>query len=439
MIRSSGFRKYFANTSWLFLDRVIRLGLTLLVGIAVTRHLGAELFGQLNYSAAIVGIFFVLAYLGLNEIVVRDLVRHPERRDELLGTSMGLKFMGSMLLVVTVMAFVLLKDMNRLTVHMVLVISLAELFKPSIALEYFYMSRVEGRKVALINIVQSLTSSGFKIVLIFLDAPLIWFAGSYMVDILVYGLALLWVYERDGYSLKALRYSGRMAMYLLGQAWPLIIYGIALNIQLKIDQIMIFDILSRIDGEAAANIEVGQYSVAVKMIEAVSFLPVIIQMSLAPAIARAKVEDSGLYEQRLLNQYRLMFLLYLTTSIPLYFVAEPIIVLLYGEDFRLAGHILAIFAMRLVFSYIGVAKNSFITNEGLFKFTLFTAIVGALVNIGFNAWLIPTMRSSGAVWATLISFFVSVFLLDLLFKRTRVNFKLMALGMLTFWRIRGAS
>ena len=439
MFRSSGFRKYLANTSWLFVDRVIRLVFTMGVGILVTRHLGTELFGQLNYSAALVGIFFILTYLGLNEIVVRDLVRHPERRDELLGTSIALKSMGSALVVVIVMAFVLIKGMNPLTISLVLVIALAELLKPVMAFEYFYMARVEGRKVAMVNIVQTLAAAGFKVALVLMDAPLIWFAGAYAVEHLVYGLALIYVYRRDGFQLRLLRYSKRMAGYLLGQAWPLIIYGIALNIQLKIDQVMIFDILSDIDGEEGANAEVGQYSVAVKMIEAVSFLPVIIQMSLAPAIARAKVEDHALYEQRLLNQYRLMFLLYLTTSVPLYFIAEPFIVLLYGEDFRLAGQILAIFALRLVFSFIGVAKNSYITNEGLFKYTLFTAIIGAAVNIGCNAWLIPTMRSNGAVWATLLSFTVSVFLIDLLYKRTRPNFRLMTLGMLTFWRIRGAS
>lgn len=438
MLGSSGFRKYLANISWLFVDRVVRLVLTMVVGIFMTRYLGAEQIGQLNYAAAMVGVFFVLSYLGLNEILVRDLVRHPERKNELLGTSMILKFMGSSLLVILVLAMAIMKGANQLTLSLVLIIALAELLKPSISLEYYYLARVEGRTVAIVNIWQSLASAGFKAALILLEAPLIWFAAAFAFEMSVFAFGLLYVYVRSGNALKDLRASKRMAVYLIGQSWPLIVYGIALNLQLKVDQIMLFDILSSSEGEDSANNEVGQYSVAVKMIEAISFLPVIIQMSLAPAIARAKVQDNALYQSRLLNQYRLMFLLYLTTSVPLYFVAEPLIVFLYGEEFKLAGQILALFSLRLVFSYLGVAKNSFITNEGLFKYTLLTAAVGALINIGFNAVLIPIMRSDGAIWATLISFFISVFLMDLLFTRTRINFWLMLHGCLTFWRIRGA-
>jgi len=122
--------------------------------------------------------------------------------------------------------------------------------------------------------------------------------------------------------------------------------------------------------------------------------------------------------------------------LPLYFVAEPLIVWLYGEEFKAAGHLLALFAVRLVFSYMGVAKGSFIVNEGLFKFSLVSAIVGASVNIGLNWLLIPTMHSNGAIWATLISFFISVYVMDLTTARTRVNFRMLTAGIFTFWKIR---
>ncbi|MEO8590565.1 MAG: flippase [Flavobacteriales bacterium] len=436
MIGSEGFRKYFKNFSWLFADRMVRLALVMVTGIFVTRHLGAGKFGQLNYAGAIVTIAFMLTSMGLNEIIVRDMVRHPERRDDLLGTSFWLKFIGSVVLNIGVLLFALLKDFNALTITLILITAGAELFKPVMVTEYFFLSRVQGRVVAQVNIAQALVSSGFKLGLVAMNAPVIWFAWSYVIESAAYAVAWYVAYRHQDLHMRAWRWSKRMAIYLLSQSWPVVIYGIALQIQLKVDQVMIFDILKKTIGEDAANVEVGQYAVAVKMIEAMAFLPVIIQMSLSPAIARARVQDLDLYHERLTNQYRLMFLLYLSTSIPLFFVAEPLIVWLYGEEFRLAGHILAIFAARLVFSYIGVAKNSFITNESLFRFSLVNAIVGASINIGLNMVLIPTMHSNGAIWSTLISFFVSVYLVDAVHPRTRKNFRMMTLGMLTFWRIR---
>jgi O-antigen/teichoic acid export membrane protein len=203
--------------------------------------------------------------------------------------------------------------------------------------------------------------------------------------------------------------------------------------------VLIFEMLKGKLGESAANVEVGQYSNALKMIESLGFLPVIVQKSLAPAITRARQQSRELYADRLLNQYRLMFLMFLVTSVPLYFLAEPIMVLLFGEEFRPSGHLLSLFAIRLFFTNMGVGKASFITNESLFKYALLTAVVGAALNIGLNFVLIPLYYSKGAIWAMIIAFFVSIFLLDLLFKNTRPNLKWMCQGILSFWQIRRAT
>ncbi|MCB0811946.1 MAG: polysaccharide biosynthesis C-terminal domain-containing protein, partial [Flavobacteriales bacterium] len=108
------------------------------------------------------------------------------------------------------------------------------------------------------------------------------------------------------------------------------------------------------------------------------------------------------------------------------------------EEFRPAGYLLGLFAIRLFFTNMGVAKASFITNESLFKYSLFTALVGAVLNITMNYFLIPPLKAIGAIWATIGSFLVSIFLLDLLFRGTRANFGWMMKGIATFWRFHRA-
>jgi Na+-driven multidrug efflux pump len=88
---------------------------------------------------------------------------------------------------------------------------------------------------------------------------------------------------------------------------------------------------------------------------------------------------------------------------------------------------------------MGTGKSSFITNEGLFKYSLITALVGASVNIGVNYMLIPTYKSTGAIWATIISFLVSLFLLDVFLSRTRENLGLMIKAMFSFWKFHRAN
>ena len=435
MLAHAGFRKYFANTSWLFIERIVRLGVVLGTGILVARYLGPELFGQLNYATGFVGIFFALTTLGLDEIIVRDLIKQPHKRDELLGTAAVLKFAGSLVLVLLVTFSALVKDISGLTATMIIIIGASELLRPFMVVDWYYMANVRSKETVMVQMAQVMISGVAKIVLVIMKADLIWFAWVYVLEGAALGLGYVILYARGGETVRAWRYTKQMCGYLLGQSWPLIIYGMALYVQAKIDQVMIFDVLKDRVGESAANEEVGQYSNALKMIEALGFLPVIIQKSLAPAITRAHGQSPRLYADRLLNQYRLMFVMFLATSVPLFFLAEPLMVFLFGEEFRPSGFLLKLFAIRLFFTNMGVGKTSFITNESLFKYSLLTAVVGALLNIGMNWVLIPEYKSIGALWATIGSFTVSIFLMDLFFKDTRKNFGWMMKGIGTFWRL----
>ena len=91
----SGFRKYFANTSWVLGERILRITVSLFVGIYIARYLGPERYGLLSYALSFVWLFSALAYFGLDDILVRELVQHPEHRDNLLGTVFWLKVVGT--------------------------------------------------------------------------------------------------------------------------------------------------------------------------------------------------------------------------------------------------------------------------------------------------------------------------------------------------------
>lgn len=439
LLRSEGFRKYLHNVSWLFVDRVVRLAAVLVTSIFVTRFLGPELFGQLNYASAFVGIFFALTSMGLEDILLRDLVRHPERRDKLLGTAAAIKFGGSIILFVTVMGLAVIKHMEGTKLLMVGLIACAEFFKPFSVVEPYYHSQTKGRLVAQVNMFQAIMSSLFRIAVIsFVPRPedaLVPLALSYIVEMAALSGAYYVVYRKQGASWRTWRFDRAIAVELLHQSWPLVVYGVALYVQAKIDQVLIGDMLTKRDGAASADAEVGQYSAALKMIEALGFIPSIVQSSLAPAITRAKAQSAELYADRIVNQYRLMFILFLGVSVPLYFLAPWGMVLLFGQKYAAAGYLLSLFAIRLFFTNIGVAKTSFITNEGLFKYSLVTSLVGAALNIGLNLLLIPSLKSIGAIWAMIISFFVSIILMDLLFKDARPNFRWMMQGIGTFWKI----
>lgn len=439
MFRTEGFQKYLRNVSWLFADRIVRLASVLISSIFITRYLGPELFGQLNYASALVGIFYALTSMGIDDLLTRDLVRNPEQRDTLLGTAALIKLGGSLILLVAVISIALLKDLPSVSVWMVLLIALAELLKPILVIEPWFHSLVRGRVVAQFNIVQSVITLIFKLGLVLFHASLVWFAAGYIVELAALSGGAYIAYRYSGLHVRDWRFDRALAIRLMWQAWPLLAFALALFVQAKIDQVMIGDLLRHSVSQAFADAEVGQYSVALKMVESFGFVPSIVVATLAPALTRARQHSQELYVDRLLNQYRLMFVLWLVTAIPMYILAEPMIVMLFGEEYRAAGWLLSLFSIRLLFTNIGVAKMSFITNEGLFRFSLVMALIGATCNIILNYLLIPPFKSVGAIWAMIISNFISIFLLDLFYGPTRPNFAWMMKGMATFWRFHRVS
>ena len=93
--QDGGFARYLKNTSWLVAEKILRLVVGLFIGVWIARYLGPAQFGLLSYAQSFVGLFTIIATLGLDGIVVRELVKDESRKDELIGTAFYLKLAGA--------------------------------------------------------------------------------------------------------------------------------------------------------------------------------------------------------------------------------------------------------------------------------------------------------------------------------------------------------
>ena len=67
-------RKIMGNMGWLFVDHFVRMGMGLFVGVWVARYLGPVQFGSLNFALAFIALFATATTLGLEGIVIRELL-----------------------------------------------------------------------------------------------------------------------------------------------------------------------------------------------------------------------------------------------------------------------------------------------------------------------------------------------------------------------------
>ena len=424
------FRKYAENVFWLMMEKGFALAAGMIVGIYVARYLRPEAFGLLNYAISFVGIFSALSTIGLEQIIVRELAKHPERKEELLGTGVILRLAGSVVLIIVMTIFMLFMRQESFTSIMIFIVASAEIFKCFEVINYFYQSQVKSKHVVRTQMFINLAVSLAKIGMVLLQFSLIWFAIIVAVNAVLNAVGYIYTFTRTSGKIRQWNFRSSLAWSLLKETWPLALYGIALNIQARIDQVMLGNLLN--------NYEVGQYSVALKFIEIFGFVPMVLMSTFTPAVSKAKAIDEQLYEARLVNFYRLMFATFLAMAIPIYFFSEDVISWLYGAEYQAAGFLLSLFALRLFFSNMGVGKSIYIVNESMFTYSLFTVVIGATTNIGLNWFLIPRYGTVGAIVASMISFTISIFIVDLFFRKAFRNLKLMIRGILSFWKLKEA-
>lgn len=420
-----GFMRYFKNTSWLMGERILRMAVGLFVGIWVARYLGPEQFGFFSYAISLVSIFAIAGHAGLSGLVVRELVKYPETRDEIMGTSFFLKGAGYCIGGGLLFIFIFLTEGDKNDEFWVLtILTLTLLFLPFNVIDFWLQSRLEAKYKVLSNVLALLISSVLKLGLVFLSADLIFFAIANLIQTSVIALVLVFFYRyKSKLSIGKWRFSLSRAKELISQGWVVFLGSIFAMIYLKIDQIMLKWLVS--------SEEVGIYAVAVTLSEAWYFVPVAIVTSFLPKLIKLKETDLCLYQRRFQQLYDLLFMLAFGVAITVSFFAEPTVNFIFGDAYQAAVPVLVIHIWAGVFIFMRAAFSKWMLIENVLIFSLVTQGLGALVNVALNYWLIPMYGGIGAAYATLASYATSSYLALLLYPKTRDVFWVMTRSMMS--------
>jgi len=411
-----GFMKYFKNTSWLFAEKILRMVVGLFVGIWVARYLGPEQFGLFSYAQSFVGLFTTIATFGLDGIIVRELVKDENRANELIGTAFFLKLIGALVVLLILTVAINFTSNNNYTNTLIFIIASATIFQSFNVIDFYFQAKVLSKYIVLANIFSLFISSLVKIVLLLNEASLEAFAWVILFDsfILAIGFVYFFIKNNTAFKIQYLKFNRQVAINLLRDSWPVILSGLFISIYLKIDQVMIKEILG--------NEGVGQYAAAVRLSEAWYIIPMVIASSLFPAIINAKKISEDLYYSRLQKLYKLMIVVALIIAIPMTFTSNLIVELLYGVQYSEAADVLKIHIWAGVFVFLGVASSKWLISENLQIFSTINTAIGSIMNIVLNYILINRFGIEGAAWASIISYALSGYILLSLSKKTRKNF-----------------
>jgi O-antigen/teichoic acid export membrane protein len=415
--KSESFKKYFKNTSWLFSEKILRMVVGLFVGVWVARYLGPDRFGLLSYAMAFVGLFVSLSTLGLDGIVIRELVKDESKRDKLIGTVFWLKLVGGFVVLLVLAVAVNFTSNDAYTNLLVFIIASATVFQSFNVIDFYFQAKVLSKYVVFANIIGLAISSIVKIVLIIIEAPLIAFAWTILFDSLVLAIGLVYFYLQNHLSFKDWNIEKSTAINLLKDSWPLILSGMVVAFYMRIDQVMIKEMM----GASA----VGQYAAAVRLSEAWYFIPMVVTSSLFPAIINAKKQSEELYYTRLQKLYDFMVWMAVAIALPMTFLSDWVVKLLFGGEYIEAGSVLMIHVWTGLFVSLGVARGKWLLIENLQKYSIIYLGVGLISNVIANYYFIKIYGINGAAYATLLANGLGTIVTPFFIRKTRISFFMM--------------
>lgn len=415
--KSDELYKIIVNTSWLFADRILRMGMGLFVGVWVARYLGVQQFGLLSYATAFVGLFSTFSDLGLSPLAIRSITHEPDQKELILGTIFWIKLFGGIAtLFLTIGSIVAFRQNDSLTINIVAILASVGIFQAFDTIDLWFQSQVKSKYVVIIRNTAFITISLSKIGLIYVHAPLLAFAGATLAEAGLSAIGLIFIYRVKKYSIYLWRWNLLLAKTLLRESWPLMISGFTIMIYMKIDQIML--------GEMLGIQAVGLYSAATRISEVWYFIPTAIASSVAPAIYAAKKDNNEfLYYRRIEQLLRILSFTAILIALPMSFLSGIIITGLFGNEYAESGPILAVHIWAALFVFMGVGSSYWFIAEGLTHLALRRTLIGAITNIILNLALIPLYGGLGAAISTVISQSFAAFFSHAIDPRTRKIFR----------------
>lgn len=413
ILNHSGFRKYFKNTGWMFFGQMFSLLVSFFIGAWIARYLGPEKYGIINYVVAFVGLFGFISSLGVDGVLNREFVNFPERKSKILGTATVIKFVGGFFVVIFSSFVGFFLENDGLIRLLIFIFSLSFIFQSGNSILFFFQANTMGRTSFKVQMTSCLLSSVIKVIIIMMNVGIIWIIITYVIDVFIFSAGLIFAYRKQGLKLNDWTFDKSYAKLIIIESWPLVFSGAMSFLLLKVDQIMISNILG--------NVSAGIYAVAVKISESLYFIPGILCASLFPAIIKNKNSNINSYYHRFRLLLLFLFVMAVFLAILISIFAGRLIILLFGSQYVESISVLKIYIWSGVGFFLGYAINQYLIIENRAIFVFFVNLIAIIINIFLNLFLIKTIGVNGAAIATVLAYLVPI--IFIFYKNYDKNYK----------------
>ena len=395
-------KRFASNALFLYSNQILLTIGSFLVALKVIDYLGPVQYGIYSTVLAFASFFGMLTIsTGIDDLVISDLSAEDTRTSSMesyLATAFYLRIglgAAAFLLVILTSALVGYENPVR---GLILLYSVGMLFafhtrNSLLATDYI----VSEQRLVPELVVFTVTSAVLlgKYIFTVVRAPLAWFVGADVA--LAAGISLTFLLvsvARRKITLSPRYFNPDVARTLLRRALPISISALLVSIFLRVDQVM----LSRMLGMK----EVGLYSVAVRLVEAANFVPVLAASLLLPVYSRFR--ESTRRDDLLRLSFRAASWTSLLLVAGFSLFGRDLLILLWEDRFLGSLIPLQILSWSALFVFMGTLNGAMSVAFDLQKYNLAFIAIQSVLNVILNWTLIPVYGPAGAAASTTFTY-----------------------------------
>ena len=408
------------NAKWIVFGRIVQALIQFAIGMLSARYLGPSNYGILNYAASVAAFALPVAQLGMRSMLVQEYVVDPEKEGEILGTSTVFCLVSGLLCLIGVNTFVLLANRGETEVILVCgLYSIGLLLRTAELLHCWFQAKLLSKYSSLASLAAYLVLAGYRLYLLVTQKNIYWFAVAHSIEYCVLGVLLLITYRKNGG--RRLSFSFELGKKILSKSKYYILAELMVTAFQNTDHIM----LQLMAGDTFN----GYYTAAVTCTGVASFAYSAVLDSARPVILESRLKSKEAFERNVSALYCVLIYLSLAQGVVFTLLAEPIIWIIYGEAYLAAVPVLRINVWLLAFSHMGSARNIWILAEEKHNILWVINLCGVIANVLLNAVMIPLWGASGAAAASVLTQFITNFVMGFVLKPVRENNRLLLKGL----------
>ena len=391
------------NASVLLIANVVTLLLGFISLSLTGRYLGVEFFGMLSLALAFAGMFGFISDLGLGTLTTREVARDKSLVSKYVGNTTAMRILLSIFTFGLIVGTAVLLGYTQQTIYVISLVAISIVFTSLTAMYNSVFQAFEKMRYQSIGMIlnSALFLCGVAIA-IKLTLGVISFASIYfLVGALV--LAYSWAVFRRKFARSKLEIDPVFWRSTIVTALPFALTSIFTTIFFWIDSVL----LSAIKGVEV----VGWYSAAYRLMVVLLIIPQVMSLAVLPAMSRFFIEakDSLLLTRNMFFRY--MAIISVPIGIGVTFLADKIILLVFGSGYANSIIALQILVWASVLIFLESPLIRFLESANRQLTITKVALICMIENIGLNLILIPPFGLVAASVVTVATEGVSLLLL----------------------------